>query len=57
MVKILKKQQTWTKNVKEKIFSREVFSKTNQSNKQWLKRYNSCVFLLKYGQNCANGQV
>ena len=57
MVKQPTKQQAWTKNAKEKIFSREVFpKKINQINNR-LKRRTNWIFLLKYGQNCANGKV
>ena len=52
MRNIVKQQQ-----VKEKIFSRVVFSKKVNQIKNRLKGPNNCVSLLKYGEKFANYKV
>ena len=53
LMRSMVKQSTKSKS---KHFEISIFKKKTKKNNR-LKRRNNCVFLLKYGQNCANGKV
>ena len=55
LMRSMVKQSTKSKS---KHFEISIFKKKKKKKKNnRLKRRNNCVFLLKYGQNCANGKV
>ena len=54
LMRSMVKQSTKSKS---KHFEISIFKKKKKKKNNRLKRRNNCVFLLKYGQNCANGKV
>ena len=54
LMRSMVKQSTKSKS---KHFEISIFKKKKNKKNNRLKRRNNCVFLLKYGQNCANGKV